>query len=196
MTIRRFHTLMSMTTSGLQGDNNSFALSADVNESNDQVMLSVAFLDRNTNQAMSYISELLSTPNFDDSSHLSDLVKTSSVAIANNIGNNSLNYGISYANSGLRRYALNSESLTSDLFTCQLGTEVLKTSNPKVIYNDLIINLTELASHLFREENMSFAVTGDQKGFELMNLKLEMLVNAIRNDNSLAQEKLNSSLWN
>ena len=190
---KKFHTLMNMTTSGLQGDNNSFVLSADLDESNDQVMLSVAFLDRNTNQAMSYISELLSTPNFDDSSHLSDLVKTSSVKIANNIGNNSLNYGISYANSGLRKYALNSESLTSDLFTCQLGTEVLKTSNPKVIYNDLIINLTDLASHLFREENMSFAVTGDQQRFELMNLKLEMLVNAIRNENSLAQERLNSS---
>ena len=140
---------------------------------------------------MSYLAELLSTPNFDDHSHLSDLVKMSSVEIANGIGNNSLQYGFSLASSGLKRYANINEKLASDIFICQLGAKVTNTSDPKAIFDDLIINLTDLASNIFREENMSIAITGHKSKFKLVELKLEMIMNAISKENSLAREKLN-----
>jgi hypothetical protein len=37
--------------------------------------------------------------------------------------------------------------------------------------------MTEIASYLFREENIEFAVTGNPRKFELVKLKLEMLLN-------------------
>lgn len=188
---KKFSILMDSTTSGLSCDFDSFSLSAELDDQHNNITLSVAFLDRNTNAAMSYITELISTPNFGDIPHLSDLVKTQSVEIANNIGNSSLSYGMSYALSGLKKYGRTFEKFTSDLFMCKLGAEVQKTSNPTTIYQDLVIDLTDLASHVFREENMSIAVTGDKSKFKFMDLKLEMMIHAIRNENSRAKDLLN-----
>ena len=140
---------------------------------------------------MTYLSELLSTPNFDDHAHLSDLIKTSSVEIANEIGKNSLQYGFSFASSGLKNYAKRGEKLSSDIFICELGAKVTTTSDPKPIFNDLIFNLTDLAANIFREENMSIAVTGHKSKFKLVEFKLEMILNAITKENSLARLKLN-----
>eukprot|EP00349_Pseudokeronopsis_sp_Brazil_P009039 CAMPEP_0202975208 /NCGR_PEP_ID=MMETSP1396-20130829/67061_1 /ASSEMBLY_ACC=CAM_ASM_000872 /TAXON_ID= /ORGANISM="Pseudokeronopsis sp., Strain Brazil" /LENGTH=86 /DNA_ID=CAMNT_0049710357 /DNA_START=156 /DNA_END=416 /DNA_ORIENTATION=- len=44
--------------------------------------------------------------------------------------------------------------------------------------------MTEIASYLFREENMEIAVHGDRKKFKVIEAKLEMLLTAIKNDNS------------
>ena len=44
--------------------------------------------------------------------------------------------------------------------------------------------MTEIASYLFREENLEFAIHGDKKKFELIKLKLELLLNTIKNENS------------
>jgi presequence protease len=188
---KKYHTLMQSKSSGLDSRNDVFSIGATLDDSHQNVILSIAFLDRNIDKGMGYLSEILSTPNFDDSPHLADLIKTSSVEIANNIGNNSLGYGMSYANSGLKQYARRNENFSSDLFLCQLGAEVIKTSNPASIYHDLIVNYTDLASYLFREENITFAVTGDKKKFQLVELKLQMILNAICNENSRAKEKLN-----
>lgn len=188
---KKFHTLMQTRTSGIDIQNDKYSLTAAVDDSQQNLIISVSFLDRNIDKAMTYLSEILSTPNFDDTVHLADMIKTTSVDIANNIGNNSLQYGMSYASAGLKQFARNNEKLSSDIFLCQMGAEVLNTSNPKNIYNDLIVNLTDLASHVMREENISFAVTGDKKKFKLVDLKLQMIHNAIINENSRAQEKLN-----
>lgn len=187
-----FHTLIHSSTSGVDVQNDSFSLSASYEDFSNNIVLSVAFLDRNIDKAMTYLSELLSTPNFDDHSHLSDLIKMSSVEIANEIGKNSLQYGFSFASSGLKNYAKKGEKLTSDIFMCQLGAKVSTSTDPKAIFNDMIINLTDLAAHVFREENMSFAVTGQKSKFKLVEFKLEMILNAIAKENSLAREKLNA----
>jgi hypothetical protein len=45
--------------------------------------------------------------------------------------------------------------------------------------------MTEIASYVFTEENMEFAVHGNSKKFELIQMKLELLLNAIKNENSM-----------
>lgn len=117
---------------------------------------------------MALITELIATPNFDNIQNLTEVIKMNSVEKANEIGNKSLEYGYSYSQACLKQYASIYEKLNSDIFYCQYASEILKTSNPKLILDDLIINLTEIASYLFTEENIEISVTGDQSQFNLM----------------------------
>ena len=50
--------------------------------------------------------------------------------------------------------------------------------------NELVFNLTELASFLFRRDNIEFAVHGNENKFKFLEFKLEMLLNAMKNNNS------------
>lgn len=54
---------------------------------------------------------------------------------------------------------------------------------------DAIIYMTEIASFIFREENMEFSVHGNKKKFGLIKLKLEMLLKSMSNENSRFSEK-------
>lgn len=54
---------------------------------------------------------------------------------------------------------------------------------------DAIYQMTEIASYIFREENLEFSVHGSRKKFDLIQLKLELLLNSIKNDNSRFLEK-------
>ena len=49
--------------------------------------------------------------------------------------------------------------------------------------------MTEIASYIFREENIEFSVHGNKKKFELIKLKLDLLLNALKNENSRYKEK-------
>ncbi len=49
--------------------------------------------------------------------------------------------------------------------------------------------MTELASILFRQENLEIAIHGTKAKFPLIELKIELLLNAIKNNNSRFQEK-------
>lgn len=97
---------------------------------------------------------------------------------------------MSYSNSGLRAHCKSFEALNSDMFFCQLGQEMLKTTNPRPVIQDAVMNLTEIASYLFREESLEFAVHGSQSKFSLIEFKLEMLLNQMKNNNSRYSEKL------
>jgi Zn-dependent M16 (insulinase) family peptidase len=44
--------------------------------------------------------------------------------------------------------------------------------------------MTEIASFIFREENLEFAIHGSPKKFDLIQMKLELLLNSIKNNNS------------
>ena len=46
---------------------------------------------------MALVSELVATPNFDNMSNLTEVIKMNSVEKANEIGNKSLEYGFSYS---------------------------------------------------------------------------------------------------
>lgn len=69
-------------------------------------MIQTAFLDQNITKAFHFFSELIATPNFDNKTNLADCIKMSSVEKANELGNKSLEYGMSYANSGIKNSAL------------------------------------------------------------------------------------------
>ena len=66
---------------------------------------------------------------------------------------------------------------------------MLNTSSPLPILNDAIQNMTEIASHIFREENLEIAIHGNKDKFDLIQLKLEMLLNSMKNENSRYSEK-------
>lgn len=66
---------------------------------------------------------------------------------------------------------------------------MLNTSQPLPILNDAIENMTEIASYIFREENLEIAVHGNKDKFDLIQLKIEMLLNAMKNENSRFSEK-------
>jgi Zn-dependent M16 (insulinase) family peptidase len=91
-------------------------------------LIQTGFLDRNIDQAFECLTELLATPNFDEPSNISDLIKMESVSKANNIGNKGLQYARSYAASGLKAYARSFEDLRNDIFFCQYAATVLKTA--------------------------------------------------------------------
>lgn len=49
--------------------------------------------------------------------------------------------------------------------------------------------MTEIASYVFREENLEVAVHGNKDKFDLIQLKIEMLMNAMKNENSRFSER-------
>jgi hypothetical protein len=49
--------------------------------------------------------------------------------------------------------------------------------------------MTEIASHVFREENLEIAIHGNKDKFDLLQLKIELLLNAIKNENSRFKEQ-------
>lgn len=67
---------------------------------------------------------------------------------------------------------------------------MLETTNPRPIIHDAVVNLTEIASYLFREETLEFAVHGSASKFNLIEFKLEMMLNQMKNNNSRYLEKL------
>lgn len=64
----------------------------------------------------------------------------------------------------------------------------MSNSNPHTLIHDIVVNLTEIASYLFRQENITFAVHGSKNKFKILELKLEMLLNQIKNENSRFSE--------
>lgn len=66
---------------------------------------------------------------------------------------------------------------------------MLNTSSPLPILNDAIQNMTDIASYVFREENLEIAVHGSKNKFDLIQLKIEMLLNAMKNENSRYSER-------
>jgi Zn-dependent M16 (insulinase) family peptidase len=82
------------------------------------MLISTGFLDRNIDKAFECLQEILATPNFDEPSNISDLIKMESINKANNIGNQGLQYARSYSASGLKAFARSYEGLRNDIFFC------------------------------------------------------------------------------
>lgn len=130
---------------------------------------------------------MIATPNFDEPSNIADLIKMESISKANNIGNRGLQYARSYAASGLKAHARSFESLRRDIFFCQYAAEVLKTTQPKPMLSNAIGHMTDIAAHIFTEENLEIAVHGNASKFPLIQMKIEMMLNALKNHNSMYQ---------
>lgn len=65
----------------------------------------------------------------------------------------------------------------------------MTTSKPQDVIRDAVIHMTEIASYVFTEQNMEFAIHGNKKKFPLIQMKLELLLNQIKNENSRYQER-------
>jgi Zn-dependent M16 (insulinase) family peptidase len=84
-------------TNGLEVKIDKFSKSSDILDRNENLFVSMGFLDRNIDRAFECLAEILATPNFDEPSNIADLVKMESINKANNIGNKGLEYASSYA---------------------------------------------------------------------------------------------------
>lgn len=158
-------------SNGLEVSVDKFAFSEDhldILNRNEQLLLQIGFLDRKIDEAFECLAEIMATPNFDEPDNISDLIRMESVDKAQNMGNNGLQYGRSYANSGLKAFAKSFEMLHSDIFFCQFAQEILGTSKPQDVIKDAVIHMTEIASHVFTEQNLEFAVHGSKRKFELI----------------------------
>ena len=168
-----FNNKMMGCSSGLQVDVDRYSAAedyTDILDRNEQLLVSTGFLDRNTDQAFDCLKEILATPNFDEPNNISDLIKMGSINKANNIGNKGLEYATSYGGSGLKAYARSFEDFRSDIFFCQYAAKVLDTAQPLPLLNDAIYHMTEIASHVFREENLEIAVHSNCKKFDKIQL--------------------------
>ena len=116
-----FNNKMLSCTDGLSVSIDKFSDTidhSDLLDRKEQLLVSTGFLDHNIDKAFECLREILATPNFDESSNISDLIKMSSVNKQNGIGSNGLQYARSYSSSGLRAIARSYEALRSDIFFC------------------------------------------------------------------------------
>ena len=126
-----FNNKMLNCSNGLRVDIDRYCSAEDhedLLDRKEQLLLSTGFLDRNIDQAFECLEEIIATPNFDEPSNISDLIKMGSINKANNIGNKGLSYAGSYSSSGLKAYARSFESLRNDIFFCQYAAQVLNTA--------------------------------------------------------------------
>ena len=49
--------------------------------------------------------------------------------------------------------------------------------------------MTDIASHIFREDNIEIAIHGNRAKFDLIQLKLELLLNSVKKENSRFSER-------
>lgn len=113
-----FNDRLLSCTNGLEVNIDKFSKSSDILDRNENLFVSMGFLDRNIDRAFECLGEILATPNFDEPSNIADLVKMESINKANNIGNKGLEYASSYAQSGIKAFARSFEGLRSDVFFC------------------------------------------------------------------------------
>ena len=93
-----FNDRLLSCTNGLEVNIDKFAKNPqDILDRNENLFVSIGFLDRNIDKAFECLAEILATPNFDEPSNIADLVKMESINKANNIGNKGLEYASSYA---------------------------------------------------------------------------------------------------
>ena len=116
-----FNDKMLGCSNGLEVSVDKFAFTedhTDILDRNEQLLLQIGFLDRNIDEAFECLAEIMATPNFDEQDNVSDIIRMESVNKAQAMGNNGLQYGRSYANSGLKAFAKSFELLHSDIFYC------------------------------------------------------------------------------
>ena len=101
------------------------------------------------------------------------------------MGNNGVQYARSYSASGLKAHARSFEALRSDAFFIQYANNV----TPSML-EDAIQRMSEIASYLFREQNMEISVHGNKNKFKNIRQKIEELLSKIKEENSLYSQKV------
>ena len=71
----QFNDKVMASTTGIILSVESFANSDDIKDNQEFMMITLGFLERNIDEAFECLSELLTTPNFDDASFIQDLFR-------------------------------------------------------------------------------------------------------------------------
>lgn len=116
-----FNDKLMNSTNGLEVSVDKFSNSPDhldLFERQESILIQTGFLERNIDQALECLTEIFATPNFDSPEVVSDLIRMESVNKAQNMGNQGLQYGMSYSQAGLKAFAKSFENLNKDIFFC------------------------------------------------------------------------------
>ena len=69
------------------------------------------------------------------------------------------------------------------MFVCNFGAELLKTTDPKLILNNIAEKLNILHFLILKQENISISYHGNRKNLESVIAKTSLLLNSIKNEN-------------
>ena len=123
-------------------------------------------------------------PDFNDYQILSNLLRQKSVSKANNLPAESFRYGLSFSSGGVKSFSHAYEQFKSDMFLCSFAAELINSTKAGAVLDQLILDLTDIASHVFMKDRLSICIHADKKQFNSITMWLEMLFNNIDSENS------------
>lgn len=186
-----FQNKLHTSSSGLNISIDAYSDTNDSAVEYENLIYEFSFLETNINKALNLYSELFSVPNFFDLTYLNQVIKQESVKIANEIVNNSLDYAISYAGSGLKSYKKTYESFASDMFICRLGSDLLQCASPRDILQSTAEKLYLLHNLILRKDSLSVCLHGSRKYLESISSHLGLLMTEIKNENEVFEREIN-----
>ena len=187
---KEFQNKLNTNTSGLSVELFTDLSPEDDNKYVEYMLFEISFLNSNLEQAMNLFSELISEADFFDLINLNNVIKQKSIDLANDLSENELKYAREQASSVLRPNKLIYNQYTQELEIMKLGSEILKTSDSKKIIGRVIEEMVLIHNSLFIKENLSFSVHGDKKILGIIENKISLLCNAIKNENPIFNEEL------
>lgn len=185
-----FQNKLHTESSGLSIYLDAYTDKDDCEASEENIVFEFSFLDSNISAAMKLMEELLSKPNFQDFMNLNQIIKQESVKIANEINNNSLNYAMEYSSAGILEFKQIYSSFKSDMKLCNLGTDLMKTSSPKELLDDIAQKFYIMHNLIFRKNNISFCVNGNKKYKNSISASCSFILNALKNSNCIFNEEI------
>jgi presequence protease len=189
-TYEEFQNKLHTNSAGLSVSVDAFSDINNITHEYENLVYEFSFLDSNMNKAMSLYSELFSTPNFFDLQNLNNIIKQESVKIANEITNNSLDYAISHANSGLKSYKKTYDAFMSDMFICKLGSDLLQLASPRDVLQTTAEKLYLLHNLIFRKDAIEFSLHGSVRVLESISAQINLMINEVKNNNEVFERDI------
>jgi Zn-dependent M16 (insulinase) family peptidase len=185
-----FQNKLHTSSAGLNISLDTFTDKEDNLKEFENLVFEFSFLDENMSTATNLYSELFSVPNFFDLENLNDIIKQESVKIANEIVNNSLDYAISYANSGLKSYKKTYDSFTSDMQICKLGGDLLTCASPRDLLQNTAESLFLIHNLVFRKDALAACLHCSTKVFEGAKASIDLIFNDLKNQNDVFERDI------
>ncbi|KAL4435266.1 hypothetical protein ABPG74_017358 [Tetrahymena malaccensis] len=163
-----FHKQMSLYTTNFSFD---FQSSNRINNNDDPngpfnyALLNVACIDRNIEHMFELLQELLTTPDFNDMTNISTILRNTSNEVANSIIDQSMQYAFSVGSASLRENFFMKEKLKNTRFLCNYSSNFFK-SQSKLYLDDLCFQMHCIIDYMIKKHKIKFIVHGDQKNFD------------------------------
>lgn len=160
------------------------------NEFIENLVFEISFLNSNLETAMNLFTELITEPEFYDYNHINNIIKEMSVDLANNIIENSLDYAQTEAIGGLKPNYYIYNGYKQDVEVIKLGSEIITTSDPKIVVLPIIENLILAHNLIFVKENLEVSYHGDKSLVGSIEAKVGVFLNSIKNMNPIFSDSL------